>query len=98
MASFRPGLGRWAIRAAPVAAETIGGTTGISHVAKVRRGSSSPRANIRVGIATQTARPAAVPSPHSTESTTTAAWAPISSGATSSAPAPTVSRAIGGAP
>ena len=83
---------------APVAALTMGGTTGISHPPNAASGAARNLVNIRYGTATLLARPVIVPSGHSTASMAIAACAPISDGPSSSAPAPTVSRAIGGAP
>jgi hypothetical protein len=77
--------------AAPVAAETIGATTGISQAPHALSGANSWRVNIRYGTTAAAASPVAVPAVQSTAS--------ISTGRpSSSAPAPTVSNAIGGAP
>ena len=64
------------ISAAPVAAETIGGTTGSSHAGTAPPAGISCRVIIRYGTPTATTRPAAVPAVHSPASTAHAAGAP----------------------
>ena len=80
-----------------MAAETIGGTTGISQPPKASPAPMSCRVIIRYGIQTAVARPSAVPASHSTQSMPTAAG-PITFWPRTSVPAPTVSSAIAGAP
>ena len=64
-------------RSAPVAADTIGGTTGISQLPNVIDWSRRWRVNIRYGIAAAASRPVAVPRPQRTLSTTTAECSPM---------------------
>ena len=79
-------------------AETIGGTTGISHPPKALSGLIRCRVNIRYGTARAHTRPRTVPPNQSTQSMSTANRTPTTSLPNSSAPAPTVSMAIGTAP
>ena len=81
-----------------MAAETIGGTTGISQPPNAASGAMSCLVIIRYGIQQAVTRPSAVPAAHSAQSAVTAAPVPIRPRPSSSVPAPTVSRAIGGAP
>jgi hypothetical protein len=81
-----------------VAAETIGGTTGISQPPNASPAPMSCRVIIRYGIQTAVTRPSAVPASHSTQSIPIAAASPIRAGPRSSVPVPTVIRAMAGAP
>ena len=81
----------------PVAAATIGGTTGINHPPNAASGSTSCWVNIRNGMLTAVNSPPSVPAVHSTQSRSTAALTDRSL-PTSTAPAPTVISAIGAAP
>ena len=63
--------GRCAISAAPVAADTIGGTIGISHDPDASRKRRSWAVNIRYGMIAAEASPVRVPAVHRTESRTT---------------------------
>ena len=83
---------------APVAADTMGGTTGINHPPNAASGSTSCWVNIRKGMLTAVNRPPSVPAVHSTQSRSTAMRSPVRSLPTSTAPAPTVISAIGAAP
>ena len=62
--------GRCGISSAPVAALTMGGTTGISQPPNAASGAARSRVNIRYGTARLLARPPSVPSGHSTASMT----------------------------
>ena len=86
------------ISSAPVAADTIGGTTGINHPPNAASGSTLCCVNIRNGMLTAVNSPPRVPAVHSTQARSTATRSPISSLPTSRAPAPTVSSAMGAAP
>ena len=86
------------ISSAPVAADTIGGTTGISQPPNAASGSTRYWVNIRYGMLIAVNSPPSVPAVHSTQSRSTAARSPIRSLPTRTAPAPTVSNAIGAAP
>ena len=78
-----------------MAAETIGGTTGISQPPNAASSPISCLVIIRYGIQTVVTSPSAVPADHSTQSARTAqAPAPLSS----SVPVPTVISAMAGAP
>ena len=83
---------------APVAADTIGGTTGISHPPKAASGSTLCWVNIKYGMLIAVKSPPSVPALHNTQSRSTASRSPIRSLPTRIAPAPTVSSAIGAAP
>ena len=65
--------GRCGTSSAPVAALTIGGTTGISQPPNAPSGAARSRVIIRYGTATLLARPASVPSGQSTASMASAA-------------------------
>ena len=80
-----------------MAAETIGGTTGISQPPNASPAPMSCRVIIRYGIQTAVTRPSAVPASHSTQSMPIAAG-PIRPRPRTSVPAPTVISAIAGAP
>ncbi len=86
------------ISSAPPAAETIGGTTGISQPPNAASGSTLSWVNIRNGIVTAVNSPPRVPVVHNTQARSTAIRSPIRSLPVSSAPAPTVISAIGAAP
>ena len=86
------------ISKAPVAAETIGGTTGISQPPNAASGSTLSCVNIRYGIVAAVNSPPRVPAVHNTQARSTAIRSPIRSLPISSAPAPTVISAIGAAP
>jgi hypothetical protein len=83
---------------APAAAETMGGTTGISQPPNAASGSTLSCVNIRNGIVAAVNSPPMVPVVHNTHARSTATRSPIRSLPVSSAPAPTVIRAIGAAP
>ena len=82
----------------PVAAATIGGTTGISQPPNAASGSTRCRVNIRYGMLSAVTSPPIVPAIHRIQARFTAVRMPIRSTPTSSAPDPTVSSAIGAAP
>ena len=86
------------ISKAPAAAETIGGTTGISQPPNAASGSTLSWVNIRYGIVAAVNSPPRVPVVHNTQARSTAIRPPIRSLPVSSAPAPTVISAIGAAP
>ncbi len=67
------------ISSAPVAADTIGGTTGISQPPKAASGSTRYWVNIRYGMLIAVNRPPTVPAVHSTQARSTAARIPIRS-------------------
>jgi len=81
-----------------VAAETIGGTIGISQPPNASPAPMSCRVIIRYGIQQAVTSPSAVPASHSTQSALTAAPGPIRPPPRSSVPVPTVIRAMAGAP
>ena len=83
---------------APLAADTMGGTIGISQPPNAPSGLISCRVIIRNGIQVAVTSPSAVPRPHSTQSASIAAPSPIQSLPRSSVPVPTVISAIAGAP
>ena len=60
------------ISSAPDAADTIGGTTGISHPPNAASGSTLSWVNIRYGIVAAVKSPPTVPAVHSTQSRSTA--------------------------
>ncbi len=90
--------GRCGIRRAPVAALTIGGTTGISQPPNAESSRTSWLVNALQGTSTEVTRPRMVPSVHSTASTTRAGPAPMTCSPTNRVPAPTVINPIAGAP
>jgi hypothetical protein len=95
----RPAPGAiWGISRAPAAADTIGGTTGISQPPNAASGSTLSWVNIRNGIVAAVNSPPTVPADHNTHARSTATRSPIRSLPTSSAPEPTVINAIGAAP
>ena len=73
--------------AAPVAADTIGGTTGISQPPNAASPATSWPVITRYGIHPAVTRPSAVPADHSAVSTPSAARAPIQSCPSDSVPA-----------
>ena len=81
-----------------MAALTIGGTTGISQPPNAASAAFRWLVNDLIGTAAAVQRPSKVPAGQSTASTIRAGWAPTRGCPTSTAPAPTVSRAIAGAP
>lgn len=83
---------------APTAAETIGGTTGMSHPPKAPSWRTSSAVNSRNGTATAVTNPRAVPTDHSTQAIPTARPSPMYCCPTSRVAAATAIRAIGGAP
>ncbi len=83
---------------APAAAETIGGTIGISQPPNAASGSTLCWVNIRNGMLTAVNSPPTVPAVHSTQSRSTASRSPIRSRADQHRAVPTVSSAIGAAP
>ena len=86
------------ISSAPDAADTIGGTTGISQPPNAASGSTLSWVNIRNGIVAAVNSPPMVPAVHNTHARSTAIRSPIRSLPISSAPEPTVISAIGAAP
>ena len=81
-----------------MAAETIGGTTGISQPPKAASGSTECWVNIRNGMLTAVNNPPTVPATQSIQASSTAERSPIRSPPTRMAPELTVSRAMGAAP
>ena len=90
--------GMCGISSAPVAADTMGGTIGISQPPNAASGSTECWVNIRYGMLTAVNSPPMVPATHSAQASSTAARSPIRSPPTNTAPDATVSNAIGAAP
>jgi hypothetical protein len=86
------------ISSAPNAADTIGGTTGISQPPNAASGSTLSWVNMRNGIVAAVNSPPRVPAAHNTQARSTAIRMPTRSLPISNAPAPTVISAIGAAP
>ena len=86
------------ISSAPVAAATIGGTTGMSQPPNAASGSTECWVNIRYGMLTAVNSPPTVPAAQSAQASSTAACSPMRSPPTRTAPEATVSSAIGAAP
>lgn len=90
--------GRCGSSSAPDAADTMGGTTGISQPPNAASGPTSSCVNMRNGMVIAVNRPPMVPAVHRIQSRSTAKRVPIRSLPISSAPRPTVISAIGAAP